>query len=129
MAPLLCVTYPDVEPLPRIEEEISMFADSLPRVCDSITRCELEIGRSPDRRSGGCLWTVRATLHVFGESIQVVCFRPDVPHGNPLRRALRDVLVQATTELAAVARDHVGCCCCAKETSVAQRTRRLPAEC
>lgn len=111
MAPLLCVTYRDVEPLPQIEEAISKFADDLVRVCDSVTRCELLIGRSPSPASQGGTWFVRATLHVFGQSIGVVRFQPDLLHADALRIALREILAQASTELAVISREHHGCGC------------------
>ncbi|MBB6092121.1 hypothetical protein HNQ60_000967 [Povalibacter uvarum] len=111
MAPLLCVTYRNVEPLPQIEEGISKFAEDLVRVCDSITRCELLIGRSPSPASQGGTWFVRATLHVFEHSIGVVRFQPDLLDGGALRIALREILAQAATELSVISREHHGCGC------------------
>jgi hypothetical protein len=111
MAPLLCVTYRDVEPLPLIEEGISKFAEDLVHACDSVTRCELLIGRSPSPASQGGTWFVRATLHVFGRSIRVVRFQPDLLHGDALRIAFREILAQASSELSVISREHHGCSC------------------
>ena len=130
MASLLCVTYPQAEALPRIEEEISTFAEELTRVCDSVTRCELAIEKSPQGASRGGTWSVRATLHLFGDSIGIVRFQPDLPYGNALRIALRDIVTQASHELSAIARDHTGCACTDRpHTAACKGAADIPAEC
>ena len=111
MAPLLCVTYQDIDPLPQIEAGLSTFTDELARTCGSVTRCDLNIGRSPRSTPQGGTWFVRATLHVFGQSIGVVRFQRDLFDGDGLRVAFREILAQAGGALAVISREHLGCGC------------------
>lgn len=127
MAALLCVTYPEDEPLPRIEEEISTFAEELKRTCDSVTRCEIAIHKSPTSR--GATWSVRATLNVFGDSISIVRFQRDLSRGDALKVALCDILTQASQELSAIGREHAGCGCIKENDPAAYKDTPAPAGC